>query len=82
LQQKLLEFSDVDPASTLTIIENYLVGGILESEQRKWFRPDTNLLEVFKKLHKYDSEKTEELIETLLTHPNGGRMFWSLKDVV
>jgi hypothetical protein len=82
LLQRLSKFVQVDPASTFIIVEKYLIGGLLAGDERKMFMVDDNMREVFAELYKYDSESTVELTNKLLTHPNGGKVFWGLRKIV
>lgn len=82
LKQKLSEFANVDPESTLTILEKFLLEGTLVNRDRMWMSMDTARVEVFKILYKANSERTTRLINDLWAHPNGGRHFWILGEVL
>lgn len=82
LKSRLKEFAQEDPDSTLTILEEMLLKGVLEHKADMLLRVDGDLVEAFDILHSANKKRTEELISDLWKHPNGGRRFWGLEKII
>jgi len=82
LKNRLKEFAKEDAQNTLTIMEEFLLNGVLENKQGMLMRVDDNLVDTFNILYDADKERTKKLINDLWEHENGGRPFWGLEEVI
>lgn len=80
LEVKLLELASVNPKATLEIVEKFLLGEVAGSQRLGWFQVDQKQIDVFTLLYVAEPQKTEALINELLTR--GGPVFLPLRDIL
>jgi hypothetical protein len=81
-KERLKDFAEFDPKKTLSMLENFLLKGTMNNRDIMWTRMDASRVDIFKTLYKANPEKTKKLIDDLWSHPNGGKNFWVLQEVL